>query len=104
MHAIVRGARHAGTRSLLEAHRPRGRRGAVLRRRVAALGGAGRTGPVAAAVGPAQVVAPAITTDGLDVIITQDPRGRKLYVWSFEKWDQDHVRLPVYLGAVEATE
>ena len=34
--------------------------------------------------------------------LTISPDGRTLYVWSFEKWDHDHMLLPVYVATVES--
>lgn len=60
--------------------------------------------PTLARAAHAQVLAPSATVDGFDTIITQSTDGRTLYVWTFEKWDQDHIRMPVFRETVEIKE
>ena len=50
----------------------------------------------------AQTLVPGTTATGQDLYITQSEDGRRLFVWSFERWDQDRLLMPAYLGVVEA--
>ncbi len=51
-----------------------------------------------------QLMAPATTSEGQDLIITQSVDGRTLYIWAFEKWDLDHIRLPVFRAEIPIEE
>ena len=64
----------------------------------------GHRSPTFLAQASGQLMTPATTSEGQDLIITQSVDGRTLYVWAFEKWDHDHNRLPVFRAEIAIEE
>ena len=64
--------------------------------------GSSRPDPLGGTTAFAQTLVPGTTANGQDLYITQSQDGRRLFVWSFERWDQDRLLMPTYLGVVQA--